>query len=340
MFYNKRDLGLTIVSWATSGKPIPDPMDDYFDLMGMSGLQENTHITDTAQDASVRLGKLLSGYNAELGDTAEIVVMGLDSASPGRMAIIYYRELKGSDFLNKIERWHKACCWVHRYRGHCFIGAPAPKDIVEASYGVKVDDNLRRATIQRILPCIVDGRKVPEDIVRMSIRKASNRIGQTQYEWGKTLSIACALYRKYCIDYKGEVLDMALDETRKTRDYLYGRLLAVADLLEQRALKKAGEKRETNAARYMQKFSERPFSTWRTIEHSMSPYKARLGNSADYYAKCFDEIMALFISSDDYMSDKRLSGEYLLGYHCQREKMLTPRNAQTKDIENNNEEEN
>lgn len=133
---------------------------------------------------------------------------------------------------------------------------------------------------------------------------------------------------------------MALDETRKTRDYLYGRLLAVADLLEQRALKKAGEKRETNAARYMQKFSERPFSTWRTIEHSMSPYKARLGNSADYYAKCFDEIMALFISSDDYMSDKRLSGEYLLGYHCQREKMLTPRNAQTKDIENNNEEEN
>lgn len=33
--------------------------------------------------------------------------------------------------------------------------------------------------------------------------------------------------------------------------------------------------------------------------------------------KIFDEVYALF-SHEDFKSDKILSGEYLLGYHCQR----------------------
>jgi CRISPR-associated protein Csd1 len=41
----------------------------------------------------------------------------------------------------------------------------------------------------------------------------------------KVFSIACALYRKL---NEKEGYDMALEEGRKTRDYLYGRLLALA----------------------------------------------------------------------------------------------------------------
>ncbi len=42
---------------------------------------------------------------------------------------------------------------------------------------------------------------------------------------------------------------MSLEKDRTTRSYLYGRLLAVADVLEQAALRTAGENRDTNAAR-------------------------------------------------------------------------------------------
>ena len=112
---------------------------------------------------------------------------------------------------------------------------------------------------------------------------------------------------------------MALDESRKTRDYLYGRLLALADSLEQWALNKAHEDRQTNAARLMQRFADRPYSTWKTIELSLAPYKARLGGQSHKRQALIDQVHSMFGSPEDYTSDKKLSGEFLLGYHCQRE---------------------
>ena len=113
---------------------------------------------------------------------------------------------------------------------------------------------------------------------------------------------------------------MALDLNRNTRDYLYGRLLALAESLEEWALGVAGEDRPTNASRLMQRFSEHPYSTWRTIELALAPYKARLGGKSKKRQQMIDDVIASF-HPDDFLSDKRLSGEFLLGYHCQREYM-------------------
>ena len=111
---------------------------------------------------------------------------------------------------------------------------------------------------------------------------------------------------------------MSLEEDRTTRDYLYGRLLAIAENLENWALSSVNEKRETNAIRLFQRFSERPFTTWRTLEIALSPYKARLGGKANKLLRLMDQIINAF-SPEDFTSDKPLSGEFLLGYHCQRE---------------------
>jgi len=111
---------------------------------------------------------------------------------------------------------------------------------------------------------------------------------------------------------------MALDPNRKTRDYLYGRLLALAESLEEWALNKAGEDRPTNAARLMQRFAEHPFTTWRTIELALAPYKARLGGKSKKRQRMIDDVVAAF-APEDFISDKKLSGEFLLGYHSQRE---------------------
>jgi CRISPR-associated protein Csd1 len=133
---------------------------------------------------------------------------------------------------------------------------------------------------------------------------------------------------------------MALDENRKTRDYLYGRLLALADSLEQWALNVAGEKRQTNAARLMQRFADHPYSTWRTIEISLAPYKARLGGKANKRQDLIDQVHSMFDPPEDFTSDRKLSGEFLLGYHCQREALRkksgdTSENEPETVIENN-----
>ena len=123
---------------------------------------------------------------------------------------------------------------------------------------------------------------------------------------------------------------MTLEMDRKSRDYLYGRLLAIADSIERCALNLAdeGKKRETNAGRLMQRFADRPFSTWRTIETSLVPYKARLrsqrGPLLFKREQLLDDTMATF-KADDFVNDAPLTGEFLLGYHCQRQDLRPPK---------------
>mgnify|MGYP001571778012 CR=1 FL=1 len=345
--YRKGDQA--IVAWATSGVSIPKPTDDLFSILEFNELPSDESSTvPTAQDLAIKLKKKIAGYGKELGDTTGVVVMGLDSATPGRMAITYYRELTGSDFLQRINLWHESCSWIHNYRSIevqdnktgkmkkkyiPFIGAPAPSDIAEAAYGRRVDDKLRKTTVERILPCIIDGQQIPRDLVESVVRRASNKVGMEDWEWNKTLTIACALFKKY---NRKENYAMSLDPNRKTRDYLFGRLLALADSLEGWALNKAREDRETNAARLMQRFSERPYSTWRTIELALAPYKARLGGKSKKRQRMIDEVICSFNDSD-FLSDKRLSGEFLLGYHCQRE-FLRNNREQVDDTDNENSE--
>ena len=335
-----------IVAWSTNGVDIPDPLADPLTLLGFDEMESDSETSiSTAQELAVKLKKKIAGYNADLGDTTRIVVMGLDSATTGRMAITFYRELTGSDFLRRIEDWHNTCCWVHQYRPKeivdkvtgkkkrirfKFVGAPAPGDIAEAVYGGRIDETLRKATVERILPCIIDGRRIPKDLVESAVRRASNRISMEDWEWKKTLSIACALYRKY---HEREGFNMSLDENRRTRDYLYGRLLALAESLEQWALNKAGENRQTTAARLMQRFADHPYTTWRTIELALGPYKARLGSKSIKRQNLISEVIALF-TPDDFINDKKLSGEFLLGYHCQREALWKKEVEEEQDEEN------
>ena len=320
-----------IVSWSVGGEKIPDPFMDSLRLTTALSLPADTDLADTAQAFALRLKRSLAGYGAKLDPGADIVVMGLDSTSgmQGRMAISYYRELKGSEFLDRIEAWHTKVAWHQNFgKDSRFIGAPAPKDIVEAAFGRRVDDRLLKSTIERLLPCIVDGQAIPHDLVLATSRRASNRSAfkpGERWEWEKCLGIACALFKGYHTERNYQ---MSLEPDRTTRDYLYGRLLAIAENIESSALFAAGEKRDTSAARLMQRFADRPFSTWRTIETSLAPYKSRLraqrGGLLFKREQLLDDTMAKF-KADDYVNDGPLTGEFLLGYHCQRLDLRPPK---------------
>lgn len=94
-------------------------------------LPADTAPADTAQAFALRLKRSLAGYGSKLAPDADIVVMGLDSTNgmKGRLAVMYYRELKGSEFLERIEAWHTKMAWHQNFgKDSHFIGAPAPKD--------------------------------------------------------------------------------------------------------------------------------------------------------------------------------------------------------------------
>src|SRR5690606_15335138 len=142
--------------------------------------------------------------------------------------------------------------------------------------------------------------------------RASNPIGMDYWEWEKTLSITCALINK-----NEGGFSVALDTETNDRDYLFGRLLAIADVLERRAID--DDKRATNARRYMNSFAQHPARTWKTIQSAIQPYQARLGEEVWYYNKLLDEVGSR-IRLEDF-NNKPLSGKYLLGFYSQRHEL-------------------
>ena len=338
-----------VVSWAVSGKEIPQPIQDTLSMLGEE-LPENTlsetiqyrdeidHTIDVGESFAHSLNKFMAGYRAKLTRHESIVIMALGAATPGRMGITYYRETFASEFIDVVTRWHDDLAWFQRYKREIPTGkkkpkikivwplsAPSPKIICEAVYGKTLTDSLKKNLIERILPCIVEGRPIPFDIVNSCIQRASNPNGLEHWEWEQCLGVACSLfkgyYRRHSDPNKRRDYFMALDEKNTSRDYLYGRLLAVAERIEYIALQVANEKRSTTAERMMQHFADRPCSSWRNIELALQPYIQRLKNSRPGFLvnrqKELDAILSSF-ESNEFTSENPLSGEFLLGFHCQR----------------------
>lgn len=354
------------VTWAVSGKKIPELLksswamitDEDISLQPEIEPEESQnqidHAVDLGEFFAYKFNNYLCGYRAKLKPNEQIVIMGLDSATPGRMGIIYYRELLASEFLDRIHDWHTQFAWPQRHTKEFPnpkgkknlikktiwpVSSPVPRVIAEAAYGniLKSNDTLKKSLLERLLPCIVDGRQFPRDIMLAAVRQASNRnikrlpekfsnFKSEKAEWEKHLGVTCALFKGFYLRHsdktKRREYAMALEEKRTTRDYLYGRLLAIADRIEEVALGIGGENRPTTAARLMQRFADRPFSTWRNIELGLQPYMQRLQASRTGFLvnrkKELDEVQSTFVP-DDYTNDRPLSGEFLLGYHCQKQ---------------------
>ena len=311
------------------------------DEIAAQRLPENS---ETPPDWSVNIGraaaqiikKKLHGYQAELKAHEQISLIMLDSATPGRMALTYYQEFLPADYFANLDAWIDDFSWYQRYsievpngkktdkRTQWRFVPPSPYSIAEAVYGKSLSDTLKKQLYARLLPVIAGGTSVPipEDLVRQSFQAACNPNGCENWEWQRNIGVACALYKGWRARHhdlsQRRTYPMSLDTQNRSRDYLYGRLLAIAENTESYALYLAGEKRATTAERYMQRFAEHPFATWRNIELALKPYQERLHNNGkDTGAQAIGEIMELF-AIDDFTCDDKLSGEFLLGYHCQK----------------------
>ena len=305
--------------WGNDEVDIPDPAVDSWDIFSSDRVSvKNGKVAFTNREFAEEVSKALEGYKGDLSSRANVNIMILDSATQGRLAVLYYRNMDKELYLDRLAKWHTTCAWLHSYRKDAsgklvqFYGAPAAKDIAFAAYGPTANEKIVKGLMERILPCIVDDQYVPVDIVRSAFYRASNPVALEKWEWEKTLSITCALINQR------EGYDVALDTENNDRDYLFGRLLAIADVLERRALG-SDETRSTNAIRYMNTFSRHPARTWKIIQESLQPYQARLGTKALYLSRLMDEV-ASRIKIEDF-NNKPLSGKYLLGFYSQRHEL-------------------
>ena len=290
---------------------------------------EEEMVSDGNAITAIKFYKALRGYGKKVDNTSAMFLLAFDAATPGRLSMVEEKTLDSARYLENIKKWHESCEWIHEKRKGekrvQFSGMVGVRDVAELLFGVEnkgslaiMDANgkkLYAEVAKRLIPCIWNGYKIPEDYVNRAMLKASAPLTyKEQKNWERVLTLACSLVKKH---YEREEWNVALNKEEKDRNYLYGRLLAVADRIEYRTYDESDRARITNAKRYMNTFSQRPFETWKVIEENIQPYLNKLGIAERrFYENLLNDICDLF-DVESFSDNSRLDGLYLLGFHSQ-----------------------
>lgn len=322
--------GRTFLCWNPNGKKVPQPLLPF-------RRSESQKITPS--DYRNDLFLTLNGYKKEFSPADTAVIAVFDAATTGRLAVTYYSEVLISDYLERLAAWDETCCWKHNKFG---ISSPSLRSIVQCAYGTErggkldVDDKIEKGHLQRLLRCRLDGSPIPRDIV-FALFKNTMRPSGYDKTYGKLQFTACAVIRKYYIDYFKEEYKMALERDRKDISYQYGRLLAILDKAE-RDTYESGEERETNAGRLQTAFCTHPlYSSKQLIEQVKTAYYPRLRPSSRiFYDNLIGEVMEMISAMPESQWNAPLKETYVLGYYLQKNELYSKKdkNENTEEYEN------
>jgi len=291
-------------------------------------------------DYSKALRNFLQGFGKVqniMSHHRKICIAAFDAATTGRMGLTFYQELFENEYLESIVRWHESASyyltmWVQEKEEKGkekpipkqYIGAPSYDDILFAVYGKARSGNdagyntLKRKIRKQLLECMFGNFSFPKSMIDMAVLRASHPESfNNENDWNRSISVSCALVRNYYKELEKEEITLSLDEDRRDRDYLYGRLLAIADELERDTMYKKGkqDERASNAVRLMAAFTVKPYHTWGILHKQLHPYIIQ-NNKAGYYQSVIDDVLLKF--GGNYEDNTPLSPLYLLGFSAQR----------------------
>jgi CRISPR-associated protein Csd1 len=337
-----------VVIWAVGGDPadIINPEGDSEDLFAQFDMSdaitesdqqlEAMHQIDT--DYAHQFAKILRGYgNHQIlkKHNRKVVLVIFDAATSGRLSVTFYREFDSGEYLENILQWHIDSSWpLTRFAKDAggkatlvdYIGAPSFEEIVRCAYAV---DEHSSESYKRFLKnvkktffeSVFGTHSLPDFILWSAFRRVTRPMSYSSIPaWSRNFEIACSLWKKQFIQER-KPITMELDEKRDDRDYLYGRLLALADNFESGVLYQRNISRPTNAVKLMSNFVAKPFSTWGNLWKQIDPYMKssdpKLLGRAKAFQNHIDDVMHLF-KDGEYEHGGSLSPLFLLGYSHQR----------------------
>lgn len=335
-------------------KPVLNPQsgsfdfDDSFSSIADESKALHDDISDALNATNVQYAKIFSrvlrGYEGAEDlkkHNDPMVVVILDAATTGRLGVTFYCELQKDEYIKRILQWHVDAAWpltsfkksivegAERVNVVQYEGAPSFTDIINCACDTsdrssKSYKRFAKDVKERLIECMFGGAQFPMSILNAACHKVTRPMGYDNIRvWRRDFEIACSLWKKHYIDEtrkqhrQEDVITMYLEPNRDDRDYLYGRLLALADNFEESVLRKQGVKdRPTNAIKLMSNFTAKPYTTWGTLWKQLTPY-LKSANGGSWFRNEVDDVMALF-KEGDFEDNKALSPMFLLGYSCQR----------------------
>ena len=298
--------------------------------------EEYTITSNKAQIVNDHIrGEMLSTHSAlyQDFDSLRFYVLIIDKVSNGRISVKYFREIFMGDLTNRISNWYATTNWQYGYGKYLKVKTPSLSQIANVTYGhfnkdskriEMYDDALRKKTVERLLPSIVDGKKIPMDIVNKTMNNLSKRIAYKE-GWDTLLNTACSVLKKYKWDYKREEVTSKLDEMNNSRDYLYGRLLAVIELIETTA---TSSDKITNAEKLWATYMQSPQKTYGILIKRIRPYLDRLKKNNKYYYY-YDTLLSELTNAindldlSNGQQNSRLNEDFIFGYYAQKKQTYT-----------------
>lgn len=299
------------VYWNPNGRYVPSPFEDR---------KEGEKIIS---DRETLYRSIFESTEDSLSSTDCIVIAAFKAMTTGRLALAYYSETPGNDFVAKLEKWKES-----------FTGAkwiPSIYMVSKYAYGsernerIEIESGIYTKKIEELLWCKLYGHPISESLKNALATKASSPLKYKSLKNRRYITyIAALILRKYENDKAGkEVYTMTLDLDNTEINYLMGRLLAVYEKAELDTYTKEELKsRIPNAVRYQNKYVQRPAATLIVLKNKIVPYLNKLKRKKNglyiKYQKIFQEIFEKIDGREAKLTGK-LSDSYILGYYHQKE---------------------
>ncbi|GEK32996.1 type I-C CRISPR-associated protein Cas8c/Csd1 [Kurthia sibirica] len=314
--------------WGDQQLDLPSPNDELPDLDGL--LIEDEIESYSNDHLAQNYHLMLQGISNQKWHTADfemVHIVELDAATAGRMAVVNYRSLGIEDYMEKIKKWQKRMLWNKTYyntkekKWFHSLNTFTLRDIATSAYSPRADKEMVMAAISRLYNCVLAGAQIPSDLVRNLYVRCCMPQAYEKMEYVQLLQVSTVVFAD---KYNQEAYSMTLQQSNTNRSYLYGRLLAVADVFEERLLKESMNNRPTNALRYMTSFSNKPATVWKTIFTQLQPYFVKASTRTfmgswtenDTIQKKITEIIEQFAEND--FCNKALDEQFIIGYYNQR----------------------
>ncbi len=324
--------GRTFLCWNPQGIPVCH-------AAGPFGNPEK--IIMKASDYRQELKNTLAGLRSQLPPKdSGVIIASFDAATKGRLAVTYYKELMGSDYLQRLCDWDMHCCW---YGWKQQILSPPLQQIVNCAFGIQVKEKGRfrfktpdkrmSQQMQRLISCRIDRAHIPLDVMQSLFHRASSLLTYDSSLRSLLLSTACSVIQKYRYDIYKEECDMELKPEKTDRSYQFGRLLAVLEKAERDTYSRE-ETREPNAIRMQSAFCRRPLLTATIIEEQLErAYFPRLKSPAfrAYYKNLIGEIIEQISAYPKEQWNAPLKETYLMGYYLQRRELYSKKSKPQKE---------
>lgn len=278
-----------------------------------------------ATEENKRIGKSFIKGQKLFANDATYYIAILNKTSNGRIALKYFRQIQASQLLTNLDKWQEKYSWESRSKsGKSRLRTPAFHDILNVSYGVDRDrfleldnDNFKSDQVQKLVTSLIDGKPMPQSIVKKLGNNVKERHRYRKH-WYQVEQVCLAILHKQ----NGEEFSPMLNHTNQNRSYLFGRLLAIFELIEtlRYSLEGNGSDRITNAERYWTAYTGQPTKLMMLLENKIKPYEETLKlNRRGSWKKLEKEYVAT-INQDHY---KVAKAALLAGKHVLVEKPFT-----------------